>query len=85
MGQKLLKLAVSLGAAMAAGALGRSMISPSAGKSAIIGGVAGTAAQALGMFTNIKIGNPAPRRFGATTTVSPSFTREGETVSVIEP
>ena len=84
--QKLWKLAVSLGSAIGAGAIGRAMISPSAGKAAIIGGVAGTAAQALGMFTNIQIGQPGPRRrLGVTTPVSPPTSREGEIVSIIEP
>ena len=36
-------------------------ISPSAGKAAIIGGLAGTASQALGLFTNISIGAPTNR------------------------
>ena len=89
MTQKLMRLAVSLGAAVGAGALGRSMISPSAGKAAIIGGVAGTAAQAIGMFTTIQIGQPrrlgSPRRLGETMTVSPRFTPEGEQTGVILP
>ena len=89
-GGKLTKLAVSLGSALGAGALGKTMISPSAGKAAIIGGVAGTAAQALGMFTNIQIGEQSStrrviRRIGDTMEVSPASTREGERVSIIEP
>lgn len=92
-GQKIMKLLVSLGAAIGAGALGRAMVSPGAGKAAMIGGVAGTAAQAIGMFTNIQIGQqsraisgrPTSRRLGETVTVSPATTREGETVSVILP
>ena len=86
MGGKILKLVISLGSAMGAGALGRAMISPSAGKAAIIGGVAGTAAQALGMFTNVKIGERKMlRRIGETTTISPGVTREEESVSLIQP
>lgn len=86
--QKLWKLGVSLGAAFGAGAIGRAVISPSAGKAAVIGGVAGTAATAIGMFTGFTIGQPkklGTRRIGETTLVSPSPTREGETVNVILP
>jgi len=72
MGRKFMKLLVSLGAAMGAGALGKAMISASAGKAAIIGGIAGTSAQALGMFTNIKIGQPVGRRIGETFNVPSS-------------
>lgn len=84
-GKKIAKLALALLAAIGAGAVGRAMVSPSAGKAAVIGGIAGTVAQALGMFTAIKIGQPVGRRIGTTTMVSPPFTREGETISVIEP
>ena len=72
MGRKFMKLLVSLGAAMGAGALGKAMISASAGKAAIIGGIAGTSAQALGMFTTIKIGQPGGRRIGETFNVPSS-------------
>ena len=86
--QKVLKVLVSLGAAIGAGALGRSVVSPAAGKAAVIGGIAGTAAQALGMFTGIKIGQPkmlGSRRLGVTETISPRMTSEGEQTSVILP
>ena len=86
--QKVLKVVVSLGAAIGAGALGKAMISPGAGKAAIIGGIAGTAAQALGMFTGIKIGQRAlgsGRRLGVTETLSPRFTPEGEQTGIILP
>jgi len=83
MGQKLWKLTVSLGAAIGAGALGRAMISPSAGKAAIIGGIAGTSAQALGMFTNIQIGRPG--RLGVPVNVTPAHQRSDELVQLIRP
>ena len=88
--QKVLKLAASLGAALGAGALGKAMVSPKAGKAAVIGGVAGVAVTGLGLFTGIKIGSPkalsAPiRHFGATETISPRMTSEGEQTSVILP
>ena len=63
--QKFWKLSVSLICAVGAGAIGRAMISPGAGKAAIIGGLAGTAAQAIGMFTGFQIGQrgkPSARR-----------------------
>lgn len=86
---KLLKLSASLGSAIGAGAIGRAMISPSAGKAAIIGGVAGTAAQALGMFTSIEIGQRrllgSGRRVGATETISPRVVSEGEQTGIILP
>ena len=53
------------------------------------GGLAGTLQQALAAFDILKIGQPrrlsSPRRVGETTLVSPSPTREGETVNVIMP
>ena len=92
MTQKLMKLGASLGSAIGAGAIGRAMISPGAGKAAIIGGMAGTATMALSMFTNIQIGRPSPsrmigpgRRVGETTTLSPRFTPEGEQTGIILP
>ena len=90
MGGKLLKLVASLGSALAAGQLGKMVISPSAGKAAVIGGVAGTAAQALGMFTSIKIGGSQRllgpgRSIGAQEIISPPMTREEEVVSLIQP
>ena len=57
-GQKFMKLLVSLGCAIGAGALGKAMINVGAGKAAITGGIAGTAAQAIGMFTTFQIGQP---------------------------
>jgi len=83
-GQKLMKIGASLIAAMGAGALGKAMISSSAGKAAVIGGFAGTFAQALGMFTNIQIGRKS-LQVGETSLVSPATTREAEKVSFIQP
>lgn len=54
-GQKIGKLLLGAGSAVAMGFVFRNM-SPSAGKAAVIGGIAGTAVQGIGMFTNIKIG-----------------------------
>lgn len=56
-GAKMGKLALALGAAVAAGMVGDS-ISASAGKAAVVGGLAGTVAQGLAMFTAIQIGGP---------------------------
>ena len=57
--QKLLKLGVALGAAVAVGYLAKRFMGPSAGKAAVIGGLAGTAAQAINSFTTLKIAGPA--------------------------
>jgi len=61
---KFLKILASLGFTAVAGFALRN-ISPSAGKAAIIGGLAGTATQAIGMFTNIQIGRPMSRQLGS--------------------
>lgn len=86
--QKFWKLLASIGSAVGAGALGRAMISQSAGKAAIIGGVAGAAAQAIGMWTTFQIGGAkriGRRGLGEAALVSPPTSREGEIVSVIQP
>ena len=94
--QKLLKIGVALVTTAAVGSIGRSMINASAGKAAVIGGLAGTASQAIAAFTGYQIGRrpvgralPAavgrPRSIGAATTVSPASNRETERVSVIRP
>jgi len=85
-GQKLLKIGASLACALGAGYIAKN-ISPSAGKAAVTGGVAGTVVQALGMFTSIQIGEPKrlSRRIGEKVMVSPIMTRSDEEVSVIIP
>jgi len=91
MGMKFLKIAIAAGAAIGAGSLARSMISASAGKAAVIGGLAGTGAQVLAVTTGFQIGGgmrmlPAGRRrIGETTLVSPPQSRDAETISVIQP
>ena len=88
MGQKILKAIASFGSAIGAGFVFRN-VSPSAGKYAIAAGMAGALAQTLGLFTGLKIGQPMrflPRgRMGDATLVSPAYSREQESVSVIEP
>jgi hypothetical protein len=54
------KLALAVAAAGLAGMVFKG-VNTSAGKAAVIGGLAGTASQALAMFTSIKIGAPAGR------------------------
>ena len=85
-GQKLLRLAASFGSAVGAGAIGRAMISPGAGKAAIIGGMAGMVAQAFALFTNIQIGKPgvSRRRIGITEMVSPGTSGE-EQAGLLQP
>ena len=87
---KLFKLAACVGSTIVVGMAVKKM-SPGAGKSAVIGGLVGTAAQALSMFTSYKIpglglgaGGPV-RRLGETTLVSPRFGRDSETVNMIQP
>lgn len=53
--RKLGKIVVSLGCAAGAGALSEALFKGS-GKAAMLGGVAGTGAMSLGMFTNVQIG-----------------------------
>jgi len=60
MGQKLLKAVVAFACAAGAGFVFRN-ISPSAGKMAVAGGVAGALAQTISAFTGITIGQPSSR------------------------
>lgn len=90
---KFAKLLVSAVSAAGAGYVARAAISPSAGKAAVAGGLAGTGVQILAMTTGFTIGQSSrpmlltrPRpRVGVQETVSPSYTREGETVQLIQP
>ena len=86
--QKLLKLVVSAATAMAAGYIGKT-VNPGVGKAAIIGGFAGTAAMALSSFTSYKVLGTSMAlpmgRFANAIPVSPTPSREGETVSLIQP
>ena len=85
-GQKLLKALVAFAAAAGAGFVFRN-VSPTAGKMAVAGGIAGALAQTIGAFTNIKIGQPSishpitRRRIGETFNV-PSA---GEEIQLIRP
>ena len=90
---KLLKVAAALGSTIVVGmALKRT--APAAAKAAVIGGMAGTVVQALGVFTSIKIPGFAGsslgsggyiRRLGETTLVSPAGGRAEETITMIQP
>lgn len=82
-GQKLLKVLVSFACAAGAGFVFRN-VSPAAGKYAVAGGVAGALAQTLGAFTTVQIGRPG-RSIRTSTVVSPSASREQETVQLITP
>ncbi len=88
---KIAKLLVAAAGAVAAGMLA-SNLKASAGKAALIGGLAGVGSQALSMFTNVKIGSPVKqlggsgvRRISDNTNVPPVFSRDAEKVSVIMP
>jgi len=89
--QKVLKVVIGVVAAFGAGAAAKSFLTEKAGQAAAAGGLAGVVAQAVGAFTPYSIGRPAlmagsrVRRFGEATTVSPAYTREGETVQLIQP
>lgn len=91
--QKWLKIGAAAASAVVVGMLVKRFMSPSAGKAAVIGGLAGTASQAINLLRPGTIGSrtallPAGRpmsRTGASTVVSPSFNREGETVQLIIP
>ena len=87
---KLMRLAVAIGLAFGAGFGAKQFLSKGAAQAAVLGGLAGAAAQALQVFANVKItGGPQAltvgRRIGETMLVSPSMTQEGETVQLIRP
>ena len=79
---KAFKLAADIAVAVGAGALGKATVGATFGKAAVLGGLAGAAADGLGMFAKF---TPLARKIGETTLISPPANREGETVSVIEP
>ena len=89
--QKFMKVLAAVAAALGVGYIAREVISPSAGKAAIIGGLAGTGSQVIGMTTGLTIGGPrrillSPgRRIGGQEVVSPATAREAEVVSIIQP
>jgi len=80
--QKWLKIGASALSAVGAGWIFQN-VSPTAGKYAVAGGLAGTLQQALSAFGVITIG--AQRRLKGSTVVSPSFSREQESVQLITP
>lgn len=82
--KKLLKATVAFACAAGAGFVFRNL-SANAGKMAIAGGVAGALAQTLGAFTSINIGTPGQRMLRGSTVVSPSYSREQESVQLITP
>ena len=92
--QKWLKVGLALGSAIGAGLAAKSFMSAAAGKAAVIGGIAGAGTQLInlirpGTITRALPGpnfaRSFPMRVGSAETVSPAFTREGETVQVIQP
>jgi len=88
-GQKFLKLIVSGACAAGSGYIFQN-VSTRAGQMAVAGGLAGTLAQAIGMFTDIQIGRPTGRslpmgrgRIGESRFVQPTYpNEEGVQVSV---
>jgi hypothetical protein len=93
--QKLTKVGVSILSALGAGFVVQKTLGSQAAKAAVIGGLAGSAAQVLATFTGVKIGNPlgntgirqiTGRPMGAMgdPTVVDSF-RNTEKVQIIQP
>ena len=87
-GQKWLKIGASALTAIGAGWVFQN-VSPTAGKYAVAGGLAGTLQQALAAFGIVTIGKKPMgglhRRLGEANLISPSTNRGDETVSVIIP
>ena len=91
--QKWLKVSAAAVAAIAVGMLVKRFMSASAGKAAVIGGLAGTASQMINLLRPGTIASRGPSallprpgtRLGTSTVVSPSYSRESESVSLITP
>ena len=86
-GKKVGKIIIAFLCAAGSGFICRN-INASAGKSAVAGGVAGTVVQAIAAFTTIQIGGNTMRQLPgirSSTVVSPSMSREQETVQLITP
>jgi hypothetical protein len=85
--KKVLKIVVAVGMAAGAGFVARN-ISPTAGKYAIAGGIAGALAQGISAFTSIKIGSPAQiggGRIRSAENVMSNMMRSDESVQLIRP
>ena len=94
-GNKFLKVAIAFGAAFGVSMLMRKFVSSKAGNAAIMGGIAGAGVQLLNTVRPGTIGGElgsgpvrfigAGGRIGDARLVSPSMSREGENVSLIQP
>jgi len=89
---KLLKVGLSFVVAVVVGGFAKGIVGYEAARAATFGGLAGAGAQTLGAFTSFKIGGgnvmrslPMGRGIAAADLVSPTRSREGENVSVINP
>mgnify|MGYP001579326577 CR=1 FL=1 len=87
---KLLKVAVALGTTLAAGMVIGKAVGGGSGKAALIGGMTSTGVQIVNVIRPGTIASSGgmkmlPRGIGDAALVSPAFTREGETVSLIQP
>lgn len=93
--QKLAKVALSAGIAMAAGMLAR-RVSPKAAQAVVIGGLAGVVYTSIITFTNFipganltgnvqRVRAISSGRVAGSAVVSPAMSRENETVSLITP
>lgn len=81
MGQKLMKLGVAAGITIAIGMIAKKTLGNEAGKMAVVGGLAGTATQAIGMFTSVNLTAPQPIRQLGIPTFNPSSTPSDVIVS----
>ena len=90
-GKKVGKVLLAFGSTGIVGLAAKSVGGMSGAQAAVAGGLAGALAQSLSAFAGVNIGTRALpvgrpiRRIGNSTVVSPSMTREGETVSMITP
>ena len=90
-GKKVGKLLLALGSTGVVGLAAKSISGISGARAAVAGGMAGSLAQSLAAFTDIQIGRQRllgpgiKKRIGESRVVSPAFSREGETVSLITP
>ena len=92
-----MRVGLAIAAAIGIGYLVGKFAGQRAGQMAIVGGLAGATAQALGAFSPIAIpgigsgssalmlGSGGFRRIGESQLISPSMSREGENVQLIQP
>jgi len=90
--QKFLKIGAGVLVAIGTGIVVKKVAGATAGKMAIVGGLAGTAVQAFGALSPLKLpgvgalgGSAVIRQIADANVVSTGTTRDGETVGVLQP